>query len=68
MAVMIFEFPAPRPKSQIRFQLRVIDGEIQNQLQIVTASGNVKVGNEKDWRSLPTKKALKDPLPNGPDA
>ena len=42
------ELPAPFPKSQTLFQFREIDGEIQNQEQIDTASGNLKDGSVKN--------------------
>jgi hypothetical protein len=63
----MFELSCPFPKSQILFQLRVIDGEIQNQLQIDTASGNVNEGSAKNWLRLAVRNALFEAAPNGPE-
>jgi hypothetical protein len=58
--------PAPFPKSKILFQNRVIDEEIQNQLQIDTASGSVSKGSVKNWLLLAVRNALFEAAPNGP--
>ena len=63
-----FESPVPLPKSKILFQLRVIDGEIQNQLQMDTAPGRVSDGSVKNWLLLGVRNALYDSAPNGPVA
>ena len=48
MVPKIFELPAPFAKSQILFQFRPIDEEIQNQEQTDMASGRVKAGSVKN--------------------
>jgi hypothetical protein len=63
----MFELSCPFPKSHILFQLRVIDGEIQNQLQIDTASGSVNEGSVKNWLVLAVRNALFESAPNGPE-
>ena len=68
MPAITFESPVPLPKSKILFQLRVIDGEIQNQLQTDTASGRVSDGSVKNWLLLAVRNALYDSAPNGPVA
>ena len=71
---MTFEFVAPTAKSQILFQFRVTDEEIQNQLQMVTSLGSVNAGSVKNWLllgevlALPVKNALFELAPNGPEA
>ena len=67
MAPKMFELAAPFPKSQILFQFRVMDGDIQNQLQIDTASGSVNEGSVKNWLVLAVRNALFDVAPNGPE-
>jgi len=64
---MMFELAAPFPKSQILFQFRRTDGEIQNQLQIDTASGSVNDGSAKNWLLFAVRNALFDVAPNGPE-
>ena len=70
----IFSLPAPIPKSKTLFQARVIDGEIQNQLQMEIALGSVNEGSVKNWLllgkvlALPVKNALFELAPNGPEA
>jgi hypothetical protein len=70
----MFEFPAPTAKSQTLFQPRVIDEEIQIQLQMVTSLGSVNAGSVKYWLSaatvlaLPVRNALYELSPNGPGA
>lgn len=74
MPAFMFESGLPFPKSQILFPFRVIDGEIQNQLQIDMESGSVNEGSVKYWLllgevlALPVKNALYESAPNGPDA
>jgi hypothetical protein len=68
MHAITFESPVPLPKSKILFQLRVIDEEIQNQLQMDTASGRVSDGSVKNWLLLGVRNALYDSAPNGPVA
>jgi hypothetical protein len=68
MPAITFESPVPLPKSKILFQLREIDGEIQNQLQMDTASGRVSEGSVKNWLLLGVRNALKEFSPNGPVA
>lgn len=68
MPATTFESPVPLPKSKILFQLREIDGEIQNQLQMDTASGRVSEGSVKNWLLLGVRNALKEFAPNGPVA
>jgi hypothetical protein len=64
---------APFPKSQILFQLRVIDGEIQNQVQMAMLLGSLNEGSVKYWLlaatvlALPVRNALYELAPNGPE-
>jgi hypothetical protein len=59
---------APFPKSNTLFQFRVINEEIQNQLQIDISFGIDSEGSWKNCELVPVKYALFELAPNGPSA